>query len=1059
MLRYSVKPKGELSLSTFPYENFYVSQDASFISGVSDYNVGLVNGEQVLIKSPCIENGSESNELIVYEALRQGRIEVELELNVKTITRTLNFNVYDDDVNGIQFIDAYNRQIELPGELSGEEQIYSAITQNYVSYNGEISYFFHGDSEDKCGYIINNKFYKASETDETIRIKEYLYIDDGKLVVGENTYYVDFSKLPTDESLKPELKLSRYVGPITGGSYLGDIDGEKCYASSASDGSLVIDSYNTNEWRRVLKFRILKKIDPYLAIDEVLYGKYRHFITVEDRNFYFKDVIIDDGSISHGVLVNDKFYSDPAIEYEPELEKDYRDGVEIAGHYIDIDGRDKSYVVKNELSSSDRKGVFLIIVLRNEKLDIIEDDKILAESTASFNISKQVEEDDVGTLYVDYMGVKHEVEKKMFDTVVLSGVEYRLEYTDNEYSAATANVGGENLELFVKYFLTDDYSVDVPYSEYESSTSETKCVRATINKKVFYKEDGLAQTIVRYDIHSNAYNVIENSGVTINGTTYKVKKYFVNHFDGNEYDENDNHYSYFVEMYDDYKFTLYVDKIYGSSTLVCYPMVDSDLYSDADIDEISREIVKIIGDNKNYFRFKLIKNTFGREIISAENGLMQSMTARTPYSTHDGKLLEKSIKIYRFNEFLSFKFPLTTNVANNLNREDVVNNEFVEYVKDSSINRIVDMEKDVYYPTFKVNADNEQGYEFRQINQIRFNLHFRTRNLENWKVIEDDREYTRDPFNEHGEFYTPNSLMCNWFVTDYGYYNDSVTSHSVNKKNLHNSSDLLGYLNFTTNEVISRASKIGKSFLRLSFYSTNNPQTQVLLGTSTIFFDENLALAKYISLKKNSDLNFIDTIMMEKAGYKTVDEYIQDVESGKAKYQVSANTTNTSSEINGDSFLNDSFRLSSRFTVLDKYNCDTSSEGYYLYMFKEYVTNNREDVIYMKVDFNHAGVGQSIPFLLPRKDLDEVGVGTPLYLDSQEDVKVLKKGFKLKDIYKQLYLPIYVKYDINTNKYVYYLDEVLRENDHLSVNDEIMEFNLFEVKFENESLRGEDEGN
>ena len=64
----------------------------------------------------------------------------------------------------------------------------------------------------------------------------------------------------------------------------------------------------------------------------------------------------------------------------------------------------------------------------------------------------------------------------------------------------------------------------------------------------------------------------------------------------------------------------------------------------------------------------------------------------------------------------------------------------------------------------------------------------------------------------------------------------------------------------------------------------------------------------------------------------------------------------------------------------------------------------------------------------------------------------LKDGFKLTDIYNQTHIPIKVIYDDKTNKYVYYLPESLRENKELDIPDEIMEFNLFETKFANESI-------
>lgn len=141
------------------------------------------------------------------------------------------------------------------------------------------------------------------------------------------------------------------------------------------------------------------------------------------------------------------------------------------------------------------------------------------------------------------------------------------------------------------------------------------------------------------------------------------------------------------------------------------------------------------------------------------------------------------------------------------------------------------MEKDVYYPCLK------SGNTFKAIDEIVFNLHFRTRDLESWKVIQDDSVEIGNA-NGNSLILSKNYNECNWFVTDFYDYADKIND-SENGKTLQMTSDLIGLLNFTDDDVRYRKKKIGKSFLRLSFYSTTNPQTQVLLSTSTIFMDEN----------------------------------------------------------------------------------------------------------------------------------------------------------------------------------------------------------------------------
>lgn len=63
--------------------------------------------------------------------------------------------------------------------------------------------------------------------------------------------------------------------------------------------------------------------------------------------------------------------------------------------------------------------------------------------------------------------------------------------------------------------------------------------------------------------------------------------------------------------------------------------------------------------------------------------------------------------------------------------------------------------------------------------------------------------------------------------------------------------------------------------------------------------------------------------------------------------------------------IDENKRLGSRLIISNKYNTDTSSEGFYIYMFKEYSKNLHPRQIFMKVDFNHAGIGSTIPFIKP----------------------------------------------------------------------------------------------
>ena len=62
--------------------------------------------------------------------------------------------------------------------------------------------------------------------------------------------------------------------------------------------------------------------------------------------------------------------------------------------------------------------------------------------------------------------------------------------------------------------------------------------------------------------------------------------------------------------------------------------------------------------------------------------------------------------------------------------------------------------------------------------------------------------------------------------------------------------------------------------------------------------------------------------------------------------------------------FNENKRLSSNFIIKNRNESVESSEGFYLYLFKEYSHWLHERTIYMRVQFNHAGIGKTVNFML-----------------------------------------------------------------------------------------------
>jgi hypothetical protein len=159
-------------------------------------------------------------------------------------------------------------------------------------------------------------------------------------------------------------------------------------------------------------------------------------------------------------------------------------------------------------------------------------------------------------------------------------------------------------------------------------------------------------------------------------------------------------------------------------------------------------------------------------------------------------------------------------------------------------------------------------------------------------------------------------------------------------------------LGFTEDDIKYQKNSLSKSFLRLSFYDTKNRSSQSLLYYSTIFIDTNSIFSEFV--------------------------------------------------INGNNETRVEFKISNSF------NYTKSSEGFYLYLFKNLFTADSGATIYMKVEFNHAKYGKTIPLLLPKSENFKNG-----YIDG-ENIDGIK------NLFDDLYIEINIKYDKKKNEYIWF---------------------------------------
>ena len=368
--------------------------------------------------------------------------------------------------------------------------------------------------------------------------------------------------------------------------------------------------------------------------------------------------------------------------------------------------------------------------------------------------------------------------------------------------------------------------------------------------------------------------------------------------------------------------------------------------------------------------------------------------------------------------------PIVNTFETTLYQMELLSEQFVEAEKNKAINRITDLEKDVYYPCIS----NSQETQFTDVNAIKFNLHFREHRGEDWLV--------------------ENESFWNGIVLD---NNNKATFAKLNNKNLTNDklSDLLSFLDFGNNDVHYQKNKLKKSFLRLSFFDSMNPGNQNMIGYSTIFLDTGDLFAKYI--KYIEDGNYI-AVGADRNQY--------------GKYKPSGNKVGI--RVDREIF-DDTKRLSSQFVVKSKNLSKTSSEGFYIYIWKDNEMAYPQD-LYMKVEFNHAGYGRTIPFMMPYWDKQKwsgakSGIksfqeilndwnATKTSVDSQG--KVIWSGntdghYGIRQYTKFSYIHLKYRYDKTSNKHIYYLDPDTYGSINFPTDEDgnkYIEINLYEAKVE-----------
>ena len=412
-----------------------------------------------------------------------------------------------------------------------------------------------------------------------------------------------------------------------------------------------------------------------------------------------------------------------------------------------------------------------------------------------------------------------------------------------------------------------------------------------------------------------------------------------------------------------------------------------------------------------------------------------------------------NIFIYIDSTLCNINIPLSINFATNMYQSDALNENFVADERNRAINRVVDMEKDAYHPVIwdSKNENYVTGID-KEADKIVFNLHFRQHRGDDW-LVEPDTYWNGCYVDE-----TDNKVK---FINEVTEYNE-IDFFSY-KENKDRQSDLLTYLNFTNDDVRYQKNKLARSFIRIMFYDSMNPANQNLLYYSTVFLDVGTLFGKYIKHIEEIPYRTVIYETDETTGKETInaEESVKDLVGIKVNREPCGDLTENKSD---DEI--EELRLSCQLSIQDKYQSNGSSDGFYLYLWKDNEIGVTPVDLYVKVEFNHAGYGRTIPMMMPfwdeNKHKDKKGIKTFQEIlddwNSEKDENDIWKNngevtdgqYGARQYMKYSYIHFKCKYDKIHKQHIYYLDDEYYgtniKDGGVHFEDNIITLNLYEAK-------------
>lgn len=986
------------------------------------------------------------------------------------------------------------------------------VSYEYVFINGKYFYSFGGspfvidnvqiaewtfdDNTLMSGYTVMNYCTKAS-SNGVVSLDQVYWIEDGKVTIDDHEYIYDkdelvqgdddfmsgntkyewvFNESYNIDEEDPELNIPNENKPSYHGILKYGDTGLPLDVNDITNGSKIIYRHENDpkKYEEVTKFILTKNDSFEKKFEKVTFCRWYYYVLY--KNHYCNIVITEeeeeveekneDGDVVLVLKTVLKYKCQiPVYVINPDYDANDFRGLETELHtvyFVNEEGEDEELTVKICATLEDLRYFDVFIKMDDARFQVTNDavnanggreiiiylddqftqlekgqnvvfqDISLQHETTVYSESKNEENQ-----FIIYNGKRYPVIKNCRDRMVLDEEDENTE----TYEILYPNGKTANVDCIV---IID--GEEVPF-------------------KIIVEGDELklqryGQVIIDGKLTDKAqYSIKQYDGVNIDDVYYTVYDYYVI-LPAAKDDEEDsviNRRYASIDLPKKYMFE--VEEVRGSSMYVCKPALSHNEYSKKFIDKVSVDLCDDVVNNIANYRLLIENKIFGERHITEDLGFLAS---EKPSASSDYYDFSSDLRLYLNTGYVNIPLALGNALRSDLDRSELIERDFFETEKKKAINPIIDMEKDIYVPKIMLSDTYEcKNTKFSPVYQINLNFHFRTRNMDTWKV--NDGDSNRLYKNNEGESYD------NWFVTDFHPYKEILAStDNVKKEQLMKTSDPMGLLYFTNDDIFYQKQKVAKSFARLSFYDSTDEQTQTLLCSLSVFVDEHDLFKKFIdNSRKNvnvfgavmepqfekNESGFTKSALKDETIWYTTNKIsvMSECLSGGTAEILKTNYVNS-----GTNYVtfDENHRISSRLTIKNKYETDTSSEGFYLYIFREYSEKLHPKPIYMKVEYNHAGIGKIIPFVIPMKWTDpnksKSGKAYPdkmIKLNDPDDVKELKKGYQLSYVKGQSYIPLYAVYDFEHKEYSYIFDDryVTPEPTTNTIN-----LNLFELKIMNE---------